>query len=466
MKKIVISFLVFMLILNCCFVNAKAAELAGDGTKDNPYIITNAEELKKVSKNLGSYFILNNDIDLSNVDDFLPIGNNTTAFTGNFNGNGKKITGLSFSFLGYAYDKYEDLQQNTGSDYEQGSDSGWTGDYETGQTPKPEDTIVKIPKYVGLFGVNAGSIYDLHIENANISANALNEEIFVGVFCGVNKGEIYRCYSSVSNVTASANSDYCGGIIGKNETTGVVGNCFSNATVKANLYAGGLVGLNSGYVACSFYNGFDVDATHTDAVCNNTATSQYNYYLESYLTSATATKLTSSEFAYSSYFKGFSFNSAWRINSVAKQPELKNNPYPTKSMGQATLAPEIESAVGKIVTLKTDGKTLFSNDGVRYSKNNVFTQEIGTTVKYYAKKAETVNNYIGMVSPALEFTNSNLYDVNLDGFVNNADIITLRRYLAGWEMTLNLGNLDINGDTQVNNGDAIYFSRYLSGWYN
>ena len=470
MKKVIVSFLVIMLSINCCFINTKAAFSSGDGSKENPYVITTAEELDDVRNNLTSYFVLNNDIDLSSYTQFLPIGNNTTPFSGNFNGNGKKITGLVMSFEGNAFDLYNDkvIPPSSDDDYTQGTDNGWTGDYETGQKPdveNPEETVAKIPKYVGLFGVNTGEIFDLHIENTNITAKALNDEIFVGAFCGLNRGEIYRCYSSVSKVTSNATTDYCGGLIGQNALNGVVGNCFSNIKVKANNYAGGLVGLNKGYVGCSFYNGFDVNAQNVDAICNNSGTSQYNYYLESYLSSSTATKLTARAFSYSSYFTAFNFNSVWKINSSLKQPELKNNPYPVKQLGETAAVPQIESISGNIVTLKTDGQTLFSNDGIRWSKNNVFTQEYGASVKYYARKAETIEKYLGSVSAHLELTVTNNYDINGDGVENSKDLTTLRRYLADWDVFVVTENLDVNGDGSVSSKDATYLARYLAGWY-
>lgn len=470
MKKIIVSFLVIALVINCCFLNTKAAFLGGDGSKENPYVISTAEELNEVRNNLNSYFVLNNDIDLSGFENFLPIGNNSSAFAGNFNGNGKKITGLTMNFSGHAFDVYVDKNQdNSSDDYQQGTDSGWTGDYEVNGNPEsaPEETITKIPKYVGLFGVNNGKIYDLHIENANITVNSLNDEIFVGAFCGVNNGEIYRCYSTVSNLVSNAETDYCGGLIGLNNSNALVGNSFSKANVKANKYAGGLVGINKGNISCSFYNGFDVVALNSDAICNNNGTAQYNYYLESYLQSSVATKLSLAEFSYSAYFTGFNFTTVWKMNSGIKQPELRNNPYPVKQRGEVANQPEIESVNENIVTLKTDGKTLFSNDGVNWTLNNTFTQEIDTTVNYYAKKAETTTNYLGATSSALEYLNANTfdpYDVNLDGLINIADMILLRRYLAGWNITVTLGNLDINQDGKINNGDAIYFARYLAGW--
>ncbi len=464
MKKLLSLLLIFVLTLSCFNLSVKAATLSGEGTKENPYVITSADDLNEVRKNLSAYYILNNDIDLSGEEDFMPIGNSSSPFLGNFNGNGKKITGLNYNFNGYAYDIYIDTPKEDDDGYITGGNDGWTGDYEIGGTT-PE-VVVKIPKYVGLFGVNSGKIYDLHIENATITATALNDEIYVGLFAGVNKGEIYRCYATVSNISSYAKKDYCGTFAGKNETGGIIGNCFTNINVSANLYAGGITAYNSGYVACTYYNGYKVDAKNCDAICNNAGSMQYNYYLSGLVTSVNATQLSKQSFAYSSYFTGFNFSSVWQINSTLKQPVLRNNPYPVKTVGETPPKPTIEKIDGTTISFVTDGSLLFSNDGVNFTYNNLFTQEYGTTVKYYAKRAETVDNYQSASSEYLEVKIYKKYDINGDDEETSKDLTQLRRYLADWDVTVITENLDVNNDDEVDGKDATYLARYQAGWYN
>ena len=76
----------------------------GSGTEKDPYQITNADELFEVRNALTAYYIVMNDIDLTQwIDDdnpkngWNPIGTKKTAFKGNFNGNNKLITGLKIS---------------------------------------------------------------------------------------------------------------------------------------------------------------------------------------------------------------------------------------------------------------------------------------------------------------------------------------------------------------------------------
>ena len=55
-------------------------------------------------------------------------------------------------------------------------------------------------------------------------------------------------------------------------------------------------------------------------------------------------------------------------------------------------------------------------------------------------------------------------DVNGDGKVKLDDAILLRRYVAGWEVDIDLLAADVNGDRKVKLNDAIILRRYVAGW--
>lgn len=55
-------------------------------------------------------------------------------------------------------------------------------------------------------------------------------------------------------------------------------------------------------------------------------------------------------------------------------------------------------------------------------------------------------------------------DVNGDGQVKLNDAILLRRYVAGWDVTIDLLAADVNRDGQVKLNDAILLRRYVAGW--
>ena len=55
-------------------------------------------------------------------------------------------------------------------------------------------------------------------------------------------------------------------------------------------------------------------------------------------------------------------------------------------------------------------------------------------------------------------------DCNGDGRVNGMDLILLRQYLAGWDVSVDQTAAECNGDGRVNSMDLILLRQYLSGW--
>ena len=55
-------------------------------------------------------------------------------------------------------------------------------------------------------------------------------------------------------------------------------------------------------------------------------------------------------------------------------------------------------------------------------------------------------------------------DVNGDGKVKLDDAIMLRRYVADWDMEIDIRAGDVNGDGKIKLDDAIILRRYVAGW--
>ena len=55
-------------------------------------------------------------------------------------------------------------------------------------------------------------------------------------------------------------------------------------------------------------------------------------------------------------------------------------------------------------------------------------------------------------------------DVNGDGSVTNADAALLKRYIAGWSVSIDRNAADLNRDGSVTNADAALLNRYIAGW--
>lgn len=181
----------------------------GNGTSENPYIISDYSDLVTLSQLIAQetdshyaeayYAVTVKSItitaDATGGETFIPIGSETNPFTGNFDGNGVIISGL---------------------------------------------TVDSDDDYVGLFGyVGAGAeISEVGLYKANIATN----RYYAGGIAGYNAGNISSCFvhGSISGLQR------VGGIAGYN--AGVIENCYSSGAIVpppgsvAIKYAGGLVG--------------------------------------------------------------------------------------------------------------------------------------------------------------------------------------------------------------------------------
>lgn len=69
--------------------------MTGDGTKNNPYKISSARELKKIGENLSAHYALCGDIELNG--EFTPIGSQFEPFEGVLDGQGYTVKNLKIT---------------------------------------------------------------------------------------------------------------------------------------------------------------------------------------------------------------------------------------------------------------------------------------------------------------------------------------------------------------------------------
>ena len=278
---------------NICF--------SGDGSSENPYIITTAKELDAARENLSANYKLGNDIDLTeylsesgdgyvkwNESGWEPIGSPDKPFTGNFDGANHVISGLWINrpdaYVGlfgavYPNDKYSSIQ-NLGVGIAEKGIVGSAGGglvgyskgeiincYVTGGSIKGLDTIGGLIGNQDVIGLVFNSHADIDVisEESGILSGS-----HIGGLIGDANGFIQNCYA-VGNVKGY---NYCGGLLGEFNTMtrvincyakgdvigsgdnigGLVGYCmdgfilysYSTGNVKGNNYIGGLVGLQGG----------------------------------------------------------------------------------------------------------------------------------------------------------------------------------------------------------------------------
>ena len=76
----------------------------GDGTKGNPYVIEDVDDLQNMSSNLSAHYVLGNDINASATArwnsgaGFKPIGTPSKRVTGSLDGKNHSITGLFIKY--------------------------------------------------------------------------------------------------------------------------------------------------------------------------------------------------------------------------------------------------------------------------------------------------------------------------------------------------------------------------------
>lgn len=249
----------------------------GSGTQADPYRIYTMEELSNMSGK--GYFQLMNDIDLSGCTNWTPIASGSTL-SGSFDGQGYTISGLAISSTQSQVGLFAALNEMTiqnlhitlaksgvsGSDLV-GALAAKTIDC-TIQNCHVSGTVKGKATTGGLIGearsttitdcsmtgtVNGGALIGGIVGNMDygtISRTFFNGNLVsaiasakAGGLVGENSAAVSECYTS-GTVASVSTGAIVGGLIGNNLSNGQVTNCYSTATVKANDYAGGLIGYN------------------------------------------------------------------------------------------------------------------------------------------------------------------------------------------------------------------------------
>ncbi|MFA7019787.1 MAG: GLUG motif-containing protein, partial [Sphaerochaetaceae bacterium] len=167
-----------------------------DGSEENPYIISNAEDMNALSQAVsagntfaGKIIVVASGISEINLGDFQPIGTNTRVFSGIFDG-----SGVNFRL---SIDKLE-------------------------------------TDYVGLFGVvERGTI-----ENLSVSGTITGKNRVGGIVGQQNVGSIIR---NVYNTATVIGNERVGGIVGY-INQGTVTNTYNRGEIIGNASVGGVVG--------------------------------------------------------------------------------------------------------------------------------------------------------------------------------------------------------------------------------
>ena len=267
-KSTQLRWLVTMLLLVAAMVMplkaaAQVKPANGAGTAANPYQITTAAELAwfRDHVNAGNETAcarLEANIDMSTVchpanesesvaeRSWVPIGNNSKRWHGEFNGNNKTISNLYINaseddsgFFGYTHDP-------------------------KGQRGIIKDIIfnnVNIKSTKEYFGVLAGYAWNTDISGITVNNGSINGYRKVGGIVGYAEGSttISNCVNRIPIV----GSDYAiGGIAGCAGHSSSITNCANYGNVKGSRMVGGIVGYSEGLTLCNVFSSGDVTFTN------------------------------------------------------------------------------------------------------------------------------------------------------------------------------------------------------------
>ena len=212
------------------------AQCDGTGTKDNPFLIKNVNDLKAINqleKVNKYYYKLTDDIDFTGTTEAGAIIQN---FKGEIDGNNHKIKNLTIN-SNTQYIGFIDQIADTGVVKNLNFDNLII-----------EATVTPTTGFIGgITGFNNGKILNCNV-NGTITNTSNITDLYLGGIAGYNMNTISKVSmdGEVKNTGNTSNS-YIGGIVGSNELTIERGN--NNAIVKSlgtttKAYLGGIVGYN------------------------------------------------------------------------------------------------------------------------------------------------------------------------------------------------------------------------------
>ena len=418
-------------------INGSPVVINGDGTSQNPYIITNSKQLNLVRKNRFAYYELGSDIDLSYdtqnenglfYNDGLgwnPIEyglSSSDKFSGSFDGKGHIIRGL---YINRPEEDYVGLFKNI---YSYGTNEGKQINIVNLTLENPNITG---NNYVGGIAGNIDSqtnIYLTNLQNLYIIGGNITGNNYVGGIAGNFRGGIhYESHSnrinSLFNSSSISANNYAGGLFGNVENTHVssgmkvyIKNVINIGDVSSNGNASGLIGnikmrhndpinienaLNVGII-----NGNNCSSGITcelDSESSGTLNLKNIYYIDDYGYDTTNNSISSYNVKQklgnaltdsSNYNEWDSFNNYWRIdnpNDIARIPVLKNMnmDYISSTIDKVVLSVSQNVNIADSISSENQIKYTVMDSSIASIDNGIVVgKKIGTTNLIISSKYE------------------------------------------------------------------------------
>jgi filamentous hemagglutinin family protein len=425
---------------------------------DESAAVSNSLQGLAYSSKLSGNYVLGADIDASatatswncsggSCSGFVPIGDNSSPFTGTLDGLGHTIDGLSMYYrttrdyvglVGYASStaRIANLGLTTASVIGRDDVGGLVG-YNAGTVSKA---------YVSGDGV------DLGVEDYGVKGDSR-----VGGLVGTNSGTISASYASITSLGSGSN---VGGLVGYNTASGSIDQSYSTYQTYGSTYVGGLIGYNAGSVTSSYstsyaetldapgglvgYNTGSIATSYASGtMSNNNDATDYgglvgqdgggtitsSYYING-SGNALGTSITNSgtpnPSKQASSYSGFDFDSVWVNYDDYTKPLLRT------------------FLTALTVTVNTSGSTTY--DGTTYGCNGgVFTCSVSYT--------DSLSKVYGTVAYSLSAQAAGSYNASASGLYSD-QLGYLISYADGTSGT-------ITSASSSTNTDAV---TYTSAW--
>lgn len=241
----------------------------GAGTKENPYLVSNPEELNRIRDYLSCHFRQIADIDMSGITDFLPLGSlggaaGTVPFTGSYDGDGYTIKNLTMTYtagysglFGYTVGaEFKNIGLVGGSMTGGSASSGGLigrGDgvvidccYNEGHRVAGKGAVGGIIAFAWGTGSETSDITNCY-NQAEVSSTGGNAGGVVGITSTAGTNRIIACYNTGS-VTGGNADEQCGPIIGYN-INNIIQSCYYDESASYTNIMGGTI--NTFGEACS-----------------------------------------------------------------------------------------------------------------------------------------------------------------------------------------------------------------------
>jgi hypothetical protein len=273
----VLLFLLSLTISGFTGVQASAFSGLGAGTEESPYLVTDCEQLQEINDERDAYYQLANSIDCSDTinwnggEGFIPIGDTTTAFTGELDGQDFSITNLFidrastnrqgvFGMVG-TWDNQVGLITNIhfgGLDITGDAFTGGIAGQLYGQLNRvhAEGQVTGSTEVGGLVGSHGGT-FDTII-NSRADVDVTGTSLGVGGLVGYNdsNSQIINSYATGSVTGEGSDARRIGGLVGHNLGDITSSHATGNVTgLGITDRVGGLVGRNGGTIEKSYATG-------------------------------------------------------------------------------------------------------------------------------------------------------------------------------------------------------------------